>query len=50
MKRRKLNFRFHNPNPPDILAELFIGVMVEVNKPYVEKLLINEESAAVCVE
>lgn len=50
MKRQKLNFRFHNPNPPEVLTELLIDIMLEVNKPFIDKLLLNETSAAVYVE
>ncbi len=31
MKRRKLNYRFHDPNPPEIAAEYILKVLIEAN-------------------
>lgn len=38
MKRNKeLNYRFHDPNPPEVTAEYILKVFIEVNKPKVER-------------
>ncbi len=34
---KKLNYRFHNPNPPEVAAEYILKVFIEVNKPKVER-------------
>ena len=31
--KKKLNYRFHNPNPPEVAAEYILKVFIEVNKP-----------------
>ena len=36
MKRQKLNYRFHDPNPPEVAAAYLLKVLVEVNTPKVE--------------
>ena len=36
MKRQKLNYRFHDPNPPEVAAAYLLKVLVEVNAPKVE--------------
>ena len=37
MKKRKLNYRFHNPNTAEATAEILLKVLVEVNTKKVEK-------------
>lgn len=37
MKKRKLNYRFHNPNTAEETANLLYKVFIEVNKEKVEK-------------
>lgn len=38
MKRtKKLNYRFHDPNPPEVTAEYILKVFIDVNKPKVER-------------
>ncbi len=37
MKSRKLNYRFHNPNPEAVAAEYILKVMMEVNMSKVEQ-------------
>ena len=39
MAKRKLNYRFHNPNPVEVTAEYILKVMIEAN---VEKVLQEE--------
>ena len=36
MQRRKLTYRFHDPNPPEVAAAYLLKVLVEVNAPKVE--------------
>ena len=35
----KLNYRFHNPNPPEVFVPYLINVCIEANKGRVEKAL-----------
>lgn len=37
MKKRKLNYRFHNPNTVEETANVLYKVFIEVNKEKVEK-------------
>ena len=37
MKRQKLNYRFHNPNPVDVTADFLLKVLIEANSEKVEK-------------
>lgn len=39
MKKRKLNYRFHNPNPLDVTADFLLKVLIEVNAEKVEKAI-----------
>ena len=39
MAKRKLNFRFHNPNPVEVTADYILKVMIEVNTEKVEKAI-----------
>ena len=36
VKRQKLNYRFHNPNPADVTADYILKVFMEVNEKKVE--------------
>ena len=36
MKRQKLNYRIHDPNPPGITAEVALKIFIEVNMVKVE--------------
>lgn len=40
-KAQKLNFRFHNPNPPEVTTEYIYKIFLEVNKRKFEKELIE---------
>ena len=31
VKKTKLNFRFHNPNPPEAFAEVLLRIMIDAN-------------------
>ena len=37
--KRKLNYRFHNPNPVEVTADYILKVMIEVNTEKVEKAI-----------
>ena len=39
MAKRKLNYRFHNPNPVEVTADYILKVMIEVNTENVEKAI-----------
>ena len=39
MKKRKLNYRFHNPNAAETTAEILLKVFVEANTEKVEKAM-----------
>ena len=42
MAKRKLNYRFHNPNPVEVTADYILKVMIEANAEKVEKILQDE--------
>ena len=42
MAKRKLNYRFHNPNPVEVTAEYILKVLIEANAEKVEKVLQEE--------
>lgn len=39
MKRKKLNYRFHNPNSADDTADFLCKLMIEVNVGKVERAI-----------
>ena len=39
MKKRTLNYRFHNPNTAEATAEYIANLLVEANRSKVESLL-----------
>ena len=39
MVKRKLNYRFHNPNPVEVTADYILKVMIEANAEKMEKIL-----------
>lgn len=39
MKKQKLNYRFHNPNPADVTADYILKVFMEVNEKKVEQAI-----------
>ena len=39
MKKQKLNYRFHNPNPADVTADYILKVFIEVNEKKVERAI-----------
>ena len=38
-KNRKLNYRFHNPNPDKATADFLVKVCIEANKGKVERAI-----------
>lgn len=49
MKKRKLNYRFHNPNTAEATADILLKVFIEANSKKVEKTVQEaaEQSAKV---
>ena len=39
MKKQKLNYRFHNPNPADVTADYILKIFMEVNEKKVEQAI-----------
>lgn len=39
MKKRKLNYRFHNPNSAEATADYILKVFIEANSEKVEKAI-----------
>lgn len=39
MKKRKLNYRFHNPNSAEATADTILKVLIEANSQKVEKVI-----------
>ena len=39
MAKRKLNYRFHNPNSVEVTADYILKVMIEANTEKVEKAI-----------
>ena len=39
MAKRKLNYRFYNPNPVEVTADYILKVMIEANTEKVEKAI-----------
>ncbi|WP_200786706.1 hypothetical protein [Clostridium sp. Marseille-P3244] len=39
MKRKKLNYRFHDPNDPAVAAEYILKVFIEANQKKVEEVI-----------
>jgi len=42
MKKRKLNYRFHNPNTAEATADYILKIMIEVNKGKVDQVMQEE--------
>lgn len=39
MAKRKLNYRFHNPNPVEVTADYILKVMIEADTEKVENAI-----------
>lgn len=48
MKKKKLNYRFHNPNTAEATADILLKVFIEANSKKVEKAVeqFSEENVA----
>ena len=46
MKKTKLNYRFHDPNPADVTADFLLKLLIEANAGKVERAI--EEAALKC--
>ena len=42
MAKKKLNYRFHNPNPVEVTADYILKVMIEANTEKVVQMETNE--------
>ena len=42
MKKRKLNYRIHDPNPPALSVEVVLKIMIDVNRAKVEAAIQRE--------
>ena len=42
MKKRKLNYSIHDPNPPALSAEVVLKIMIDVNRAKVEAAIQRE--------
>lgn len=42
-KKTKLNYRFHNPNTPEVTANYILKILIEVNQKKIDRIL--EEKA-----
>ena len=50
MKRRKLNYRFHNPNPVAVTADYILKIFIEANTGKVEAAIQNAAGPPAGVE
>ena len=41
MKKRKLNYRFHNPNTAEATADYILKILIEANKGKVDQAITN---------
>jgi len=48
LKQRKLNYRFHNPNSAEDIADFLCKLLIEANAGKVERAI--EEAALRCAE
>ena len=39
MKKQKLNYRFHDPNPAEVTADYILKILIEANRGKVEEIL-----------
>lgn len=38
-KRVKLNYRFHDPNTPEVTADHIVKILIEVNQKKIDRIL-----------
>lgn len=41
-KKTKLNYRFHNPNTPEVTADYILKIFIEVNRKKIDRILREE--------
>lgn len=46
MKKRKLTYTFHNPNPLDVTVDYVLKILIEANAPKVEQAIRAAADAA----
>ena len=46
MKKQKLNYRFHNPNPAAETADYLLKILIEANAEKVQSAIQEAESAS----
>lgn len=39
IKKQKIKYRFHNPNPADVTADYILKIFIEVNEKKVEQAI-----------
>ena len=47
-RKRKLNYRFHNPNPPEVTADYILKVLIEANSEKVERAIQEVANQVIC--
>lgn len=50
MEKRKLNYRFHNPNPAAATADYILKIMLEANTDKVQAAIQNAANLMVSTE
>lgn len=50
MEKRKLNYRFHNPNPAAAAADYILKIMLEANTDKVQTAIQNAANLMVSTE
>lgn len=48
--KKKLNYRFHNPNSADVTVDYLLKVFMQVNIPKVEKVVRDEKMRRIAEE
>lgn len=48
MSKRKLNYRFHNPNPVEVTADYILEILIEANSEKVERAIQEMSNQVIC--
>ncbi|WP_455191142.1 hypothetical protein [Eubacterium ramulus] len=43
-----MNYRFHNPNPPEVTADYILEILIEANSEKVERAIQEIENQVIC--
>lgn len=43
-----MNYRFHNPNPPEVTADYILKVLIEANSEKVERAIQEVANQVIC--